>query len=152
MQKTINYAADKMPKGNEILESMFPKLWNEIKMTQVFKTSSIPHYSQSSWCQFNANVHFSLQAPQSIIKEVTNNVNKLMQKLKVQENPEAMIYLRLLGAELGYMKTKDVEEMAYSAALLTNSLVKMFPTDVRIDYLKCYFYKLILNRFIVVSP
>ncbi|KAI7799465.1 apolipoprotein Bb, tandem duplicate 1 [Triplophysa rosa] len=102
MQKTINYAADKMPKGNEILESMFPKLWNEIKMKQ---------------------------GPQSIIKEVTNNVNKLIQKLKAQENPEAMIYLRLLGAELGYLKTKDVEEMAYSAALLTNSLVKMFPTD-----------------------
>ncbi|KAA0708532.1 Apolipoprotein B-100 [Triplophysa tibetana] len=102
MQKTINYAADKMPKGNEILESMFPKLWNEFKMTQ---------------------------APQSIIKEVTNNVNKLIQKLKAQENPEAMIYLRLLGTELGYLKTKDVEEMAYSAGLLANSLIKMFPTD-----------------------
>nr|XP_055042552.1 LOW QUALITY PROTEIN: apolipoprotein Bb, tandem duplicate 1 [Misgurnus anguillicaudatus] len=102
MQKTINYAADKMPKGNEILESMFPNLWNNIKMEQ---------------------------APKNIVKEITSNVNKLIQKLKAQENPEAMIYLRLLGVELGYLKTKDVEDMAYSAKLLTNSLVKMFPTD-----------------------
>ncbi|XP_065112864.1 apolipoprotein Bb, tandem duplicate 1 [Paramisgurnus dabryanus] len=102
MQKTINYAADKMPKGNEILESMFPNLWNGIKMEE---------------------------APQNIVKEITSNVNKLIQKLKAQENPEAMVYLRLLGVELGYLKTKDVEDMANSAKLLTNSLVKMFPTD-----------------------
>ncbi|XP_051510342.1 apolipoprotein B-100-like [Myxocyprinus asiaticus] len=102
MQKTINYAADKMPRGNEVLENMFPQLWNNIKMKQ---------------------------APQNIFKEITNNVNKLIQKLKAQDNPEAMIYLRLLGTELGYLKTKDMEDMAYSAALLTNSLLKMFPTD-----------------------
>lgn len=41
-----------------------------------------------------------------------------------------MIYLRLLGAEMGYLKTNDVEDMAYSAALLTKSLLNMFPTDV----------------------
>lgn len=43
MQKTVNYAADKLPNANEILESMFPSLWNEIKMKQVFRTKSIPH-------------------------------------------------------------------------------------------------------------
>lgn len=57
-------------------------------------------------------------------------MNKLIQKLKVQDNPEAMIYLRLLGAELGYLKTKDMENMAYSAAFLTERLLNMFPTDV----------------------
>lgn len=57
-------------------------------------------------------------------------MNKLIQKLKVQDNPEAMIYLRLLGAELGYLKTKDMENMAYSASLLTERLLNMFPTDV----------------------
>lgn len=59
-----------------------------------------------------------------------DNVNKLIQKLKVQDNPEAMIYLRLLGAEMGYLKTKDMEGMANSAALLTNRLLNMFPVDV----------------------
>ncbi|XP_048062834.1 apolipoprotein B-100-like [Megalobrama amblycephala] len=102
MQKTINYAADKVPRGNDIMQSMFPSLWDNIKMQK---------------------------APQSIVKEITNNVNKLIQKLKVQDNPEAMIYLRLLGAELGYLKTKDMENMAYSASLLTERLLNMFPTD-----------------------
>ncbi|XP_067240099.1 apolipoprotein B-100-like isoform X2 [Chanodichthys erythropterus] len=102
MQKTINYAADKVPRGNDIMQSMFPSLWDNIKMQK---------------------------APQSIIKEITNNVNKLIQKLKVQDNPEAMIYLRLLGAELGYLKTKDMENMAYSASLLTERFLSMFPTD-----------------------
>ncbi|XP_067240096.1 apolipoprotein B-100-like [Chanodichthys erythropterus] len=102
MQKTINYAADKVPRGNDIMQRMFPSLWDNIKMQK---------------------------APQSIVKEITNNVNKLIQKLKVQDNPEAMIYLRLLGAELGYLKTKDMENMAYSASLLTERLLNMFPTD-----------------------
>uniref|UniRef100_A0A672QQP3 Apolipoprotein B-100-like n=1 Tax=Sinocyclocheilus grahami TaxID=75366 RepID=A0A672QQP3_SINGR len=102
MQKTINYAADQVPRGNAIMQSMFPTLWDNIKMQQ---------------------------APQSIVKEIMNNVNKLIQKLKVQDNPEAMIYLRLLGAEMGYLKTKDMEGMAYSAALLTNRLLNMFPVD-----------------------
>ncbi|XP_043076199.1 apolipoprotein Bb, tandem duplicate 1 [Puntigrus tetrazona] len=102
MQKTINYAADKVPRGNDIMQSMFPTLWDNIKMQQ---------------------------APQSIVKEIMDNVNKLIQKLKVQDNPEAMIYLRLLGAEMGYLKTKDMEGMANSAALLTNTLLKLFPAD-----------------------
>jgi len=41
-----------------------------------------------------------------------------------------MIYLRLLGAELGYLKTKDMENMASSATFLTGRLLNMFPTDV----------------------
>ncbi|XP_026146609.1 LOW QUALITY PROTEIN: apolipoprotein Bb, tandem duplicate 1 [Carassius auratus] len=102
MQKTINYAADKVPRGNDIMQRMFPALWNNIKMQQ---------------------------APQSIVKEIMDNVNKLIQKLKVQDNPEAMVYLRLLGAEMGYLKTKDMEGMASSAALLANRLLNMFPVD-----------------------
>lgn len=36
MQKTINYAADKVPRGNDIMQNMFPTLWDNIKMQQVF--------------------------------------------------------------------------------------------------------------------
>ncbi|TRY99586.1 hypothetical protein DNTS_007902 [Danionella cerebrum] len=102
MQKTINFAADKVPSGNEIMQRTFPTLWKNIKLQE---------------------------APENIVKEITNNVNKLIQKLKDQDNPEAMIYLRLLGAELGYLKTKDVEDMAYSVAMVAKNLIHMFPTD-----------------------
>ncbi len=32
MQKTINYAADKVPRGNDIMQNMFPTLWDNIKL------------------------------------------------------------------------------------------------------------------------
>lgn len=44
MQKTINYAADKVPRGNDIMQSMFPGLWGNIKMQKVFQIDYIPHY------------------------------------------------------------------------------------------------------------
>ena len=53
-----------------------------------------------------------------------------MRDLKAQESPEAMVYLRLMGNELGYFKTKDMEEMAYSAAMMIDNMMKIFPTDV----------------------
>lgn len=64
------------------------------------------------------------------MREIGRNVNKLVRELKAQESPEAMVYLRLLGNELGYLKTKDMEEMAYSAALMIDNMLKLFPTDV----------------------
>lgn len=64
------------------------------------------------------------------MREIGRNLNKLVRDLKAQESPEAMVYLRLLGNELGYLKTNEMEEMAYSAALMIDNLLKMFPTDV----------------------
>lgn len=37
MQKTINYAADRVFKGNDIMQRMFPSLWNNIKTQKVFQ-------------------------------------------------------------------------------------------------------------------
>lgn len=41
-----------------------------------------------------------------------------------------MLYLRVLGAELGYLNTKDFEDMAYAVAKMAENLVRMFPADV----------------------
>uniref|UniRef100_A0A4W4F378 Vitellogenin domain-containing protein n=1 Tax=Electrophorus electricus TaxID=8005 RepID=A0A4W4F378_ELEEL len=62
-------------------------------------------------------------------QEIIQNVNKLTKDLKFQDSPEAMLYLRLLGAELGYLKTQDMEEMAYSVIKMFENLLKMFPSD-----------------------
>uniref|UniRef100_A0A8C7PB88 Vitellogenin domain-containing protein n=1 Tax=Oncorhynchus mykiss TaxID=8022 RepID=A0A8C7PB88_ONCMY len=56
------------------------------------------------------------EASQNIVREIGRNLNRLVRDLKAQESPEAMIYLRLLGNELGYLKTNELEKMAYSAA------------------------------------
>lgn len=42
-----------------------------------------------------------------------------------------MVYLKLLGNELGYLKTSEVQDIANSAAMMIESMIKMFPTDVR---------------------
>lgn len=64
------------------------------------------------------------------MREVGRNLNKLVRELKSAQSPEAMVYLKLLGKELGYLRTNDMEEMAYSAAMVFDSMFKMFPTDV----------------------
>lgn len=64
------------------------------------------------------------------MREIGRNLNKLVRDLKTQESPEAMVYLRLLGNELGYLKTNEMEKMAYSAGLMIDNVLKMFPTDV----------------------
>lgn len=46
------------------------------------------------------------------------------------ESPEAMVYLRLLGNELGYLTTTDMRGVANSAAMVIGSMVNMFQTDV----------------------
>lgn len=63
------------------------------------------------------------------MRDMTRNLNKLVHELKTAESPEATVYLKLLGNELGYLQTKDME-MAHSAAMMFDSMAKMFPTDV----------------------
>ncbi|KAJ7988064.1 hypothetical protein DPEC_G00319760 [Dallia pectoralis] len=70
------------------------------------------------------------QASQNIAKEIFRNFEKLLSDLKAQESPEATVYLRMLGNELGYLKAKDVEKMAYSAGLMIENVFRMFPTHV----------------------
>ncbi|KAM6915035.1 apolipoprotein Bb, tandem duplicate 1 [Xenentodon cancila] len=70
------------------------------------------------------------EASQNLMKEIGHNLNKLVRELKVAESPEAMVYLRLLGNELGYLRTDDIEKMTYSAAMMINNLFKMFPRDI----------------------
>uniref|UniRef100_A0A8C6TY30 Apolipoprotein Bb, tandem duplicate 2 n=1 Tax=Neogobius melanostomus TaxID=47308 RepID=A0A8C6TY30_9GOBI len=70
------------------------------------------------------------QTSQSLVKEIGRNFNKLVSDLKASQSPEATVYLRLLGNELGYMKTNELEEMAYSAAMFVDSMLKMFPVEV----------------------
>ncbi|XP_067274419.1 apolipoprotein B-100-like isoform X2 [Pseudorasbora parva] len=93
--KATLYATDKMPTQlNEVLDNMLPITRNERKKRQ---------------------------ASQNILNEISHNVNKLFEDLKAQNAPEAMVYLKLLGAELGYLDTKDGK--------MIRSLLKMIPTD-----------------------
>ncbi|KAF4099959.1 hypothetical protein G5714_020085 [Onychostoma macrolepis] len=95
VMKTTLYATDNMPAQlSEVLDNMLPIMRNERKKRQ---------------------------ATQNIVKEICDNVNKLIEDLKAQDTPEAMVYLKLLGAELGYLDAKDGK--------MIHELLKMIPTD-----------------------
>lgn len=54
--------------------------------------------------------------------------------MKMTESPEAMVYLRLLGNELGYLTTTDMSGVANSAAMVIGSMVNMFQSEVIPSY------------------
>lgn len=64
------------------------------------------------------------------MKDIGQNVNKLVSEMKMAQSPEAMVYLRLLGNELGYLTTTDMERMANSASMMFESMFKMFQSEV----------------------
>ncbi|XP_077365952.1 apolipoprotein Bb, tandem duplicate 1 [Festucalex cinctus] len=76
------------------------------------------------------NAKFKRQVSQSFIKEVEQNLIVLARKLETSKSPEAMMYLRLFGNELGYLKRGDLGDVAYSAAMKFESMFKMFSADV----------------------
>ncbi|KAL6095861.1 uncharacterized protein ACO6RY_09696 [Pungitius sinensis] len=102
--KTMYFVSDNMPlRINEILQKMLPGLKKD---------------------------RMKRQASQNLIREIGRNLNKLVNEMSKAQSPEAMVYLRLLGNELGYLRTNEMEEMAYSAARMIDSMFKMFPTDI----------------------
>ncbi|KAK1875577.1 Apolipoprotein B-100 [Dissostichus eleginoides] len=102
--ETMYFVSENMPlRVNEILQNMLPALKKDRKKRQ---------------------------ASQNLMREIGRNLNKLVNEMKTAQSPEAMVYLRLLGNELGYLKTNEMEELAYSAAMMVDSMFKMFPTDI----------------------
>ncbi|XP_039982146.1 apolipoprotein Bb, tandem duplicate 1 [Xiphias gladius] len=102
--RTMYFVSDNMPfRVNEILQNMLPALKRD---------------------------RMKRQASQNLMREIGRNLNKLVRELKTAQSPEAMVYLRLLGNELGYLRTNEMEEMAYSAAMMIDSMFKMFPSDL----------------------
>ncbi|KAL0165308.1 hypothetical protein M9458_041061, partial [Cirrhinus mrigala] len=101
VMKTTLYATDHMPAQLiEVLDSVLPLMTNDREKEQ---------------------------ATQNIVKEISQNFNKLIENLKAQETPETMVYLKLLGAELGYLDTKDGK--------MIHDLLKMIPTDLFLHYI-----------------
>uniref|UniRef100_A0A667Y3E0 Apolipoprotein B n=1 Tax=Myripristis murdjan TaxID=586833 RepID=A0A667Y3E0_9TELE len=102
--KTMFFVSDRMPhEVNEVLKKIMPALRNNRGKRQI---------------------------SQNFMREIGRNLNKLVRDLKAQQTPEAMVYLRLLGNELGYLRTSDMEGMIYSAAMMTDSMLKMLPMDL----------------------
>uniref|UniRef100_A0A3P9NJZ8 Apolipoprotein Bb, tandem duplicate 1 n=1 Tax=Poecilia reticulata TaxID=8081 RepID=A0A3P9NJZ8_POERE len=102
--KTMYFVSENMPQAvNEILENAIPAL----KRNRMKRETS-----------------------NNLVSEVRQNLGKLVNDLKTAQSPEAMVYLKLLGNELGYLRTNDIEEMTYSAGRLIDKMLKMFPQEI----------------------
>lgn len=81
ISKAMYWVGDKMPnKINEVLQE-----WVEPLRTEKTKR----------------------QFPENIIREMVQNFNKLAKDLYNQDSPEAIAYLRIMGNELGYIKSTN---------------------------------------------
>ncbi|XP_076021486.1 apolipoprotein B-100-like [Genypterus blacodes] len=104
VMKTMYFVSDNMPfKVNEVLMNIVPALKKD---------------------------RMKRQASQNLVKEIVRNLNKLVREMKTNPSPDAMVYLRLLGNELGYLRTNEMEEMAYSATMMIDKMLSMFPAEV----------------------
>lgn len=64
------------------------------------------------------------------MREIVRNFNKLVKDLQSQESPEAMAYLRIMGAELGYIKASELKSIADNAVMYADILMRIIPTKV----------------------
>lgn len=70
------------------------------------------------------------QVPENLVREIVRNFNKLVKDLQSQESPEAMAYLRIMGAELGYIKGSELKFIADNAMMYADILMRIIPKTV----------------------
>ncbi|XP_070781811.1 apolipoprotein B-100-like [Enoplosus armatus] len=70
------------------------------------------------------------KVPENLVREIARNFNKLVKDLQSQESPEAMAYLRIMGAELGYIKGNELKSIAENAMMYAEIFMKTIPTPV----------------------
>ncbi|KAJ8269866.1 hypothetical protein GJAV_G00107690 [Gymnothorax javanicus] len=75
-----------------------------------------------------SNERMKRQVPENIMREITRNANKLIKELQTQDSPEAFAYLRILGAELGYLKASDLKNLVQSGAAYAEMFSRMMPS------------------------
>lgn len=73
------------------------------------------------------------QVPENLMREIVRNFNKLVKDVQSQESPEAMAYLRIMGAELGYIKGSDLKFIAENAMLYADIFMRIIPSKVLFD-------------------
>uniref|UniRef100_UPI0037E98079 apolipoprotein B-100-like n=1 Tax=Semicossyphus pulcher TaxID=241346 RepID=UPI0037E98079 len=70
------------------------------------------------------------KVPENLVREVARNFNKLVKDLQSQESPEAMAYLKIMGAELGYIKGSELRFIADNAIMYAEIFMRIIPTKV----------------------
>ncbi|XP_064159415.1 apolipoprotein B-100 isoform X1 [Anguilla rostrata] len=85
------------------------------------------HDVLKNWIGPLRNERLKRQVSEDLVREISQNFNKLLQDLQAQAAPEALAYLRIMGTELGYIKTSEIEQIAYVVAMYGEILFKLMP-------------------------
>ncbi|KAI4802408.1 hypothetical protein KUCAC02_020245 [Chaenocephalus aceratus] len=70
------------------------------------------------------------KVPENLVREIVRNFNKLVKDLQSQESPEAMAYLKIMGAELGFIKGSELKFIADNAQMYAEIFLKSIPSKV----------------------
>lgn len=84
-----------------------------------------------SWLGTNTCNIIHLQVQQDLANDIMKNVQMLMDNIRFSPAPEAIAYLRLLGSEIGYMKTSEMRKMAETLFMYYHVFFRVLPAKVR---------------------
>ena len=91
----------------------------------------VPFIAVDAYPETKLTLIISLQVPENLLKYIANSAQKLMDDVHVSPAPETIAYLRLLGAEIGYMKTNDMRNMAQTLFMYYHVFMRELPVKVR---------------------
>lgn len=83
----------------------------------------------------------SFQPPQDLLKDITNNIQKLVDDLRTSETPEAVAFLHLLGNEIGYMKTSEIRTVLETLTMYYQIFFNVLPYKVRLGWSTITYYQ-----------
>ncbi|KAM7404104.1 hypothetical protein PAMA_004499 [Pampus argenteus] len=67
------------------------------------------------------------QTPEDFLRDVKNHIQMLTKYIRSYPAPEATAYLRLLGNEIGYMKTSEIRKMADTLFMYFHIFMRILP-------------------------
>ncbi|XP_053193160.1 apolipoprotein B-100-like [Scomber japonicus] len=70
------------------------------------------------------------QVPKNLLRDIERSFTKLVKDLQNQESPESMAYLRIMEAELGFIKGSDLRVIANNIRMYTEIFFKILPTQI----------------------
>lgn len=71
-----------------------------------------------------------MQVGQNLLDDIKAGVRRVADEIRLSGAPEATAYLRLLGTEIGYMKTSDISKVAETLFMYYHVFFRILPSQV----------------------
>uniref|UniRef100_A0A3Q4GQ24 Vitellogenin domain-containing protein n=1 Tax=Neolamprologus brichardi TaxID=32507 RepID=A0A3Q4GQ24_NEOBR len=73
------------------------------------------------------------QIPEDFLKDMADRIQRLVNDVSSSPAPEAAAYLRLLGNEIGYLKTGEMRKMFETLFMYYHVFIRVLPAQVRLS-------------------